>query len=601
MVACRHDVLFWMNCFCYVEEPRTIRVDGLVLPTTLPFITWPHQDGPIRQMRENLGLRDIGVEKSRAQGLTWIACLLALHDWIFTPGSLVGFVSKTETDTDSPENPGSLFAKLDWELKRLPSWMIGVEKEDWKRNLAQHSLTHFKNRSRIVGYANTPNMARGHRVRWFLLDELAAWNAGDDEQAMTSTQYVTPSRLLISTPEGTDGAYYRAMHEPSNMLRIVVDWKDNPWQNRGLYRHVQGKMVALDPVNNPLPPNYEAESRELMTRLRQKGFKLSGETRSPWYDEQCDRTNANPKSIAQELDRDYGGSMYRIFGGDFVAKASLDVQIPKVRGTLTYHAETLKPEFDRSSDGPFHLWLNLDSKVRPPEQHYVVGCDIASGLGGPYSSNSVLCVLDGVTLEQVLEYATNTTPEEEFADLAIATAKWFHDAYLIWERSGQSGQGFTKRVLDQHYPNIYRRVIFHRRTRKRTQEAGWVTGHTTKEIMLGELRRSVLAGELKIRSRTALQETGYYARVRGKIVQTLSHQAQDDASVGVTHGDRVIAMAVALQGARDRPWPKDGEPSAVQEIPTNSIAGRNREWDEVRKESSKDWDGRTTWDLVEPF
>ena len=50
-----------------------------------------HQIPIIQQLRDNLGVQDIGLEKSQREGMSWIAILLALHDWLFTPMAKIGW------------------------------------------------------------------------------------------------------------------------------------------------------------------------------------------------------------------------------------------------------------------------------------------------------------------------------------------------------------------------------------------------------------------------------------------------------------------------------------------------------------------------------
>jgi len=601
IAACRADVLFFFNALCWLYEPRPTKVDGRLLPTKIPFITWRHQDEPIRVMRKTLGWGDVGLEKSRCQGASWIGVLLALHDWLFVDGAKVSIVSSTEKKADDPEDPDSLFWKIDWELKQLPRWLAGLRDMDWRRNVTHHTLVNLRNDGRITAYACTGDIARGGRARWFLMDELSSWDRGPDEEAMRSTQHVTKSRLIVSTPEGNTGAYYRAMHQPSNMIKVVLDWKDNPWHNRGLYRHVDHRPVAVDPVNNPLPPQYAEESADLFSRLRAKGFKLSGELRSPWYDSECDRTNATPQSIAKELDRDYGGSMYRIFTDDFFRQARAGVRPPLMRGMLGYHPETLQPAWDTVERGPCLLWTKLDAQQRPPDHRYVIGADISSGLGGAYSSNSVLAVIDVNTMEQVFEYAANTVQPPDLADLAMALGYWFHRALLIWETNGP-GNAFGPRVQAKQYPNLFRRTLIFKRINRRTKEWGWHTDPTNKEAVFSELLRSVQTGELRLRSESLVNECGQYVRRRGRIEPDVDRDLEDESSVGEAHGDRVVAMGLALQGVRvESPHRGVGktERSAFNGPPPLGTFAR-RQWEYERAEASEDrvWDGRTNWDMA---
>jgi hypothetical protein len=599
LTACKHDFLFFMGAWCWAYEPRPRMVNGRPLPAMLPFVPWPHQVLAILEIKKNLGFEDVGVEKSRGEGMSWIAVLLALHDWLFEDMAKIGIVSSTEKKADNPEDPDSLGWKIDFSISKLPGWMTGVKDVDWKRNIDGHTWTNHKNGARIAAYSATGDVARGGRAKWFVMDELGSFPRGPDKLALASTQHVTNSRLVISTPAGSEGAYYELMHSPSSMVRIKLDWTDNPIRNRGLYQFENGKPVAVDPVNNPLPENYADESKDLWSRLRRKGFKLEGKVRSPWYDHECDRPGATPQSIAQELDRDYGGSMYRIFGHDFFKAAEEKVRAPLSQGVLTYNPETLEPEWDKTDDGPFHLWTELDHRNKPPKGQYVIGADISTGLGGSYTSNSVVHVLNLLTMEQVLEYSVNTVDPAEFADVCMALGHWFHKAYLAWEANGPGGQ-FTKRVQSKRYPNVYFRKLFWRKSRKKTQEMGWWTDERTKEAMFGEMSRSVKHGELFLHSNMLVKECGQYVRINGKIEHVLEVNSNDDSSKGKSHGDRVIAMCVALQAARDRPLAevtrnKEENPDSP---PPGTLAARQREYEDSLVKRGDEWDSRDNYQIA---
>ena len=597
-LASRHDVLFFFSAFCFLYEPRPRYVNGKEIPQVIPFIPWEHQIPVIRTIKEALGRGDVGLEKSRGEGASWIASLLALHDWLFLDDVTVGMCSSTDAKADKPNDRGSLLGKLDWELTVLPPWMAGQQDKDWVRNRSDHTLFNLRNKSLIVSSAATAGTGRSHRYRWFFLDEMSEWTNKDAEGVLASLQQATESRLFAATPLGAEGPYYDIMHRPSNMVKVVLDWSKNPYRNRGLYR-LHGKQIAAVSANNPLFTEYNPPTKEtyaLFDELRQRGFDLEKGVRSPWYDRECDRAGATPQSIAQELDRDYGGSVYRIFGSDFDGVARKTVFEPKSRGVWGYHPETMAPDFDPEANGPVRLWCSLDLQNRPPRSHYVLGGDVSTGQGGAYTSNSALVVIDLVSMEQVMEYATNTVPPSEFAEVAVSMAKWFHDAFLIWEHNGP-GTAFTKRVMDLHYPNVYRRKVIWRRGKQTRREVGWWTDGKTIEHLFGELGRAVKSGELVIRSRALARECGQYVRLAGKIKHVGAAKTSDDAVTGDAHGDRVIALGVALQGARDRPLGPRTK-NIPLEIPPNCMAARQGEYEAALRKKGSSWDSRTTFDLM---
>src|SRR5688572_23358855 len=80
ITACKHDVLFFFNAFCYLFEPRPrFFPDGRKKSNVIPFITWPHQDKAVLEILQHLGREDVGIIKSRGEGASWIAILLAVH------------------------------------------------------------------------------------------------------------------------------------------------------------------------------------------------------------------------------------------------------------------------------------------------------------------------------------------------------------------------------------------------------------------------------------------------------------------------------------------------------------------------------------------
>lgn len=595
-VACRADVLFFFSAFCWLFEPRPrFTKSGKRLPKMIPFIPWEHQEEPIRKLRETLGLDDMVVYKSRGEGLSWIAVLLALHDWLFDDMSKVGLVSNTEKKADDPGNMDSLMAKVDWELAKLPPWMAGEKDTHWKRNLADHSLVNLRNGSQINAFAATSDAGRSGRYKWFLADELGFWDRGKDREFMEAIRESTESRLAISTPAGSTGAFYDMVHVPSSTVRIRVHWSDNEYKNRGLYRMVSNSPVAE--AGHVLDPEYDRPSQrvlDLFSRLRAKGFRLDGGARSPWYDKQCDRADATPQSIAQELDLDFGGSMFRVFTTGFFDKANASIMPPLHRGRLSYHPQTLEPEFIQEPNGEFKLWCPLDLHGNPPRRRYAIGLDIGSGLGGSHTSNSACEVVDLVDMAQVAEFAINTMDPSEFGELCVAVAKWFYDAYLGWEAN--FGGGLTKRVIDIGYANIYYRTTHWRQSKKKQREVGWWTDDRTKELLFSDLLRMTKTGEFVLRSKDLVRECGEYVRSgpQSKIEHMLSRSTRDESSRGKAHGDRVIAIGLALQLAKERHDTVSlSEPAGPP--PPNTMAWREKK---NQPKSESEWDDRTNWDFA---
>lgn len=614
MAVCRDDFLYFLNAFCWLYEPRPrfVEVNGQMRPAPkiFPFITWPHQDEAIKKIEDKIGFFDIGFEKSRGEGLSWIMCSLALRDWALKEGSAIGIVSRTEEAADDPDDPSSLFWKIDWQLSRLPIWMAGRSGVDWKRIRDRHTLTNFKLGSSIKAGAATGDVFRGGRLTWALFDEFAFFKRGEDTESLASSGGVTDSRVYVSTVNGEANEFYKVMHEPEspNFVKVVVDWRQNISRNRGLYRLVKGVPVAVDPVNNPLAPEYGPPSKEvldLFSRLRRKGYKLEDSERSPWYDLQCDRAGNTPQIVAQELDRNYAGSQYLVFGHEFTSTFKKTVMEPFHVGKFdvfedTEHGEVeYRVEFQSIVGGEIKLWVPLDVRGRPPKSVYCIAGDVCTGVGGSFTSNSTLVGIDLVTGEQVLSFASNTIEPAQFANLSVGICRWLWGAYLGWEHNGP-GSSFTKRIIQIAYGNVYRRKSQSKTKKRQLTELGWWTDSKTKEVMFSEFNRALRASEITMRDAKLLEECRQYVYINGKIEHSAALKTKDDSSRGSAHGDRVIAACVARQCMLDRPHVNFSEMTQAfhsgpgSAPPPDTMAARMRDYqqeDEAEQDGADGWFG----------
>ena len=575
--ACKHDVLFFINTFCWLYEPRNSRLRGTT-SNVIPFITYGFQDQAFLDMNAGLGTTDIGLEKSRDLGATWMFLTLFFYHWMFHDFSSFGIMSRTADLVDKPGKKDTLMWKLDFLLSGdggkggLPKWM--------RPSKVYRSMMLMENRdngSTFEGATTTEDAFRGGRKKGIALDEYAAFPNGDDYKALAATQHATDCRVFVSTPKGASGAYYDVMHTPSSMQKIVLDWKDHPDRKVGMYTSKKGKLEILD-KDYPFPASYK--------------HVLDDKVRSPYYDLECKRPGATPQTIAQELDRDYGGSDYQIFGKDLYEAGAKNVLKPYERGILYYDEETLEADFTSTNDGPFEIWCHRDSRGVPVNSgQYVIGCDISAGIGGDYTSNSVAFVMDTVTGQQVGEFATNTLPPVAFADLVIAASKWFGNAYLIWEMNGPPGSAFTKQILERNYPYIYYREIENKSYKKKTRNPGWFSTEKNKLSVLSQMSAAIQNGEYCIRSEKLMEECRQYVYKQGRVVHSRSVRTQDHSAKGQAHGDRVIAAAIAWHAAKDRPAVSSADREEFEEeIPYGCMAWRFQQQDKRQKAlSNGDW------------
>jgi hypothetical protein len=522
----RQDVAFWISTFAMTYDPR------LKCPTT-PFALYPFQIRAAKAIEEavNDG-EDLCIAKSRDVGASWLCLAALLHRWMYYPDQALLLVSRNESYVDGRGNPKSLFWKLDAILGHLPIWMLP------RYERKKLSLKNLTNGSIIDGESTTGDVARGDRRTCVLLDEFAAFAAGDDYRALSSTRDVTPSRIFLSTPAGASNAFATVAKNPA-VRQLRLHWSDHPVKGAGKYTDHKGRI------------------------------------RSPWYDKEVTRCSS-PIEAAQELDIDFAGSSGAFFDHERLDQiARKHVRPPLLRGELNYD-DPKSPAFEKKSIGNLLLWITPDAAgLMPSDRRYYIGVDIAAGTG---ASNSCLSVVESKTNEKVCELARPDLRPDKLAKYAVALANWFKDAdgqpaQLIWEAHGP-GRIFGDVVVELGHRQIWYRKAENTIDRSPTRLMGWIPTRDSKQALLGRYRKMLFNEEFVNHSREAIDECREFVYdSTGGVEHSLSINAQDKSGARSNHGDRVIADALACLaagGSRQVSIP-------ITQILPGSIAWRRRE------------------------
>ncbi len=551
-MMCARDLLYYINSYVWTYDPKGDK--GCY--AALPFITYPFQDPVFCELSDAIGQEDVGGEKSRDMGLSWM--YLALFEWRWHFHDLQAFllVSRNENLVDKTDEPDCLFWKIDFIHRYQPGWLLP--------NLARQkmSLANHDNQSTITGSSTTSDTSRGGRKLAVLLDEFAA--VPDGQSMKRAARDVTNSIFYNSTPQGAANAFAQTML--SGIKRFTLHWSVHPAKARGLYTSEAGRLVQLD--KHVFEEGYP--------------FVLDGKLRSLWYDQQCIRASSD-RDIAQELDIDYHGSDYTFFDVDKLEKHMVEHSRPPVFvGDLDYNPRTLSDfELVESEKGPLRLWFSTG--MRSPTGEYVAGCDVSAGTG---ASNSVISVVDCQDGSKVLEYANPYIDPLDFGEVAVAICKFMHGARLVWEANGP-GRSFGKSVIAAGYRNIYYRTDETRLGHKSSDIPGWWATADSKRTLLTEYRDALHKGRFKESSKVALRECRYYIRqIEGnKIVHSGSASTDDPSGAKDNHGDRVVASALCcmLMGQSSKQREKTSS-----EPPVGSMLHR-RKAIEDRKKAVKAW------------
>jgi hypothetical protein len=566
-IRAKRDFVWWCDTFLFTYDPKTHPKRP-----HRPFILYGYQENGADKLLKLVGFDDILIEKSRQMGVTWLLSAVHVWLWLFYPAQSFLLGSRKEDLIDKPGDAIALFWKLDYILERVPAWM----RPDAVRT-SRH-LENPNNKSTIDGESTNSNFGRGGTKTSIYLDEFQAVENG--HQIMRATQAATNCRIIVGTPNGASGAYYDQRQKmiensPDQVLRF--HWSEHPVYSQGLYSIEgcdQGKPPTILDKEYKFPPGFD------FLKVTYPQFKL----RSIWFNKQCVRAS-NAQEIASELDIDYLQSGWNFFDSQKLATLLNDPKVampPRCRGEIIRDPDWKTPKWMEQSSGGargggrLHLWFAPTAEGKVPDNwdDIVIGADIASGSGGEMSSNSSASIVRRSTGEKVGEITDNLINPHDFALYCLALCKWFNGAYLIWERNGPNGAQFGKVVKDEGYRNIFYPTREMRLDFVSSKEPGFWTDAETKAILLGSYAEALWTRSFINHSEPALRECSHYVQNGNKIEhdRSLASATEDPTAIGESHGDRVIADALAFRGMNALSRIQEDKPAP--EPPPNSMGGR---------------------------
>lgn len=559
--ACRANILFYLNAFCWVYEPRQKR--------ELPFITWAFQDDAILRLKAAIGKHDMLIEKSRDMGASWLCLSVIEHEWHFEEMSSFLLLSRKEEYVDRAEDPKALFWKIDFIHERLPIWLMP------RRNRTAMHLKNEDNGSTIDGESTNSDATRGDRRTAILLDEFAA--VENSANILRAVGDATDCCIFNSTPQGAAGGFYEKRERMASLYpeRVIrLHWSLHPHKAAGLYKP-QGADKPVEIIDH----RWHERNKDYPF-ITQRPSSLEG-VRSPWYDAYC--ADKDRQHVAQELEIDYLGAGAPFFEPALIERCLKDyARPPYLRGVMEYDPETCRfIRFTPTENGPFHLWVLLNLNDQPPQDRfYGQGVDIAAGTG---ASNSCISIGDCKTGEKVLGYYDPYTRPERLAEIAAALGWWFGGlagaAYMIWEQPG--GQNFADRLWEIGYRNFYWRRNEQSPERKATNTPGWWPSPKNKVTLMGHYRRALESGEYINRCRDSLKECLQFVYTKSQSVEHVAADGDDPSGARANHGDRVTADALCRMAMSELVMPQAKE--SPSEAPVGSLAWRR----ELRRRQEK--------------
>ena len=251
------DIVHWFKYYAWGYDPRARTPLSVV-----PFELYPKQKELVKWLTRLVFHRRASglIEKSRDEGATETIGRFGLFHWLHTPGFSALLSTRKEDEVDSKKNQNTLFERLRFQLRRLPSWQL-PKGFDLERNMnAAMLLANPENQNTLLGEAPVENMGRGGRVTMAMLDEFAFWQFAGYPQYRSLSQ-TTDSLIIPSSVAGRLNQYADLAFDGITD-KFVMDWRDNPFKDRRWYEslpfgYISPKMSKTT-IAQEVDRNYDA-------------------------------------------------------------------------------------------------------------------------------------------------------------------------------------------------------------------------------------------------------------------------------------------------------------------------------------------------------
>lgn len=434
-------------------------------------ILFEMREAQVETVRAWLSNRYSVVLKARQIGFSTLGAAYAFWLTFFWPDRFVVMLSRTEREA------AKLLQKSKYGYKFLPLWM--KERGPTITSDNQLKMT-FANESSIESLPSGNDPARGESVYLVIVDEMAF--LPNPEEAWASIEPIADvgGRVICLSTANGSGNFFHSMwigsQTGANLFKgIFWPWsagdRDDDW--------------------------YEAKQKTM------PGWQLHQEY--PRNPEEAFIKSGNPVFDIDAL------MEYQIVDPD--------------RGYLHVHARR-KTDYRKTPDGELAVW-----EEPQPEGIYVIGADVAEGLGhGDYSSAHII---EARSLTVVANWHGHIEPDL-FGD-ALAEIGWWYNGALLGVENNNHGLTTIKALQRYGYKNLYRTRRLQQRNPEATEIMGWRTTAATKPLAIDELSAAIRDGEIDIADQYTIAELKTFVRdPNGKM-----H--------GSPHDDRVMSLAIAYQ------------------------------------------------------
>lgn len=333
-----------------------------------------------------------------------------------------------------------------------------------------------------VATAEVEESGQGITLHHIVASEYARW-PGNPENTLSNVMGALVNGGTLdreSTGNGAAGPFYeaclRAMNSPTQAdakLHFYPWWWDSGYTDKD-FRFQDGSLISLEKVSKKMKTEIEADlesdEKKLIELFHVDLNQIAWRRKSRI----AQRGNFDEKYPEDPI------TAFLVSGNQYFDK---DILIARKRELIGY-----KPwkTFDNGAARIFNQ--------RIPGRRYVIGADVATGrtISNEDTDYCAAVVLDLETGEEMAAYRARVNPQDFAFDLDDL-GRYFNDAMIGVERTGDGGTTILTLQGECKYTAIYKHREWHKRERKKAIEfEGFPTTGKTRPIALNWLSTFLL-------------------------------------------------------------------------------------------------------------
>ena len=448
------------------------------------------------------------ILKARQQGISTYCAGRVFWKSYFTPHARSVVMAHDSATSDA------LFNMSKNLIKRMSGSLSPEELRSNAKEIIINSPA-FQNKEDIASYrlytAGSPEAGRGTTPTILHASEVAFWQ--HDEKILSGlfqgiSQAEGTEVILESTANGAQGEFYRlwrgAVAGENEYIPIFLPWFLTPEYKRELPEYPMWSEEELK-----LKELYDLEDSQLYWRRLKiaEGGSLKFKQEYP--------------SSADEA--------FIVSGSNVFNLEKLNALIP--RSVLRRSEwDQYSKMFEENREGNLYIY-----DFPRWDEPYVIGADVALGVGQDYSAAVVM----NKNYEVVAHYRNNRIDPSLYGDMLFYLGRYYNNAFLAVE-SNSMGIATLQKLETMNYINLYRQTKVANVSNEEGERLGFRTTLATKPAIIGNLKNLIENESLMIPSVQIIQELKDYIS---------TETGRTEAAPGC-YDDSVIALAICVEVLR---------------------------------------------------